>query len=126
MAKAAWLLILHFYDYTLELRMSRLKLRASMASMFLCAKGNLIALLRSFEHNSCSKLLNFQHQGLSTISVPGLLPRCPKLRKFTNAIPVTSCPVRVKHPPICCTKLTPWEPSPAKQAPAENAGYDFL
>ncbi|KAK2650613.1 hypothetical protein Ddye_018102 [Dipteronia dyeriana] len=35
-------------------------------------------------------------------------------------------PVRVKHSPICCTKLTPWEPSPAKHAPVEDGGYDFL
>ncbi|TXG62644.1 hypothetical protein EZV62_009638 [Acer yangbiense] len=64
---------------------------------------------------------------ISTINVQRPLPRSPKLLKFTNVIPVvTSRPVRVKHPPICCTKLTPWEPSPAKHAPAEDAGYDFL
>ncbi|KAK3195071.1 hypothetical protein Dsin_026381 [Dipteronia sinensis] len=64
---------------------------------------------------------------ISTINVPRLLLGIPKSLKFTNLIPlVTSRPVRVKHSPICCTKLTLWEPSPAKQAPAEDAGYDFL
>ncbi|TXG62640.1 hypothetical protein EZV62_009634 [Acer yangbiense] len=64
---------------------------------------------------------------ISIIDVPRLLPGSPKSLKFTNVIPVvTSRPVRVKHSPICCTKLTPWEPSPDKHAPAEDAGYDFL
>ncbi|KAH7577754.1 hypothetical protein ACOSP7_001227 [Xanthoceras sorbifolium] len=64
---------------------------------------------------------------MSTINVPRLSPRSPKSLKFTNVIPVvTSRPVRSKQPPICCTKLTPWEPSQVKQAPAEDAGYNFL
>ncbi|KAK3206004.1 hypothetical protein Dsin_020050 [Dipteronia sinensis] len=59
---------------------------------------------------------------ISSTNVQRLLPRSPKSLKFTNVIPVvTSRPVRVKQPPICCTKLTPWEPSPAKHAPALDA-----
>ncbi|KAK3195063.1 hypothetical protein Dsin_026373 [Dipteronia sinensis] len=64
---------------------------------------------------------------ISTTNVPRLLPGIPKWLKFTNVIPVvTSRPVRVKQPPICCTILTSWESSPVKKAPAEDAGYDFL
>ncbi|KAJ4954607.1 hypothetical protein NE237_011390 [Protea cynaroides] len=33
--------------------------------------------------------------------------------------------IRIKHAPICCTKLTPWEP-PITYAPTEDTGDNFL
>ncbi|KAJ8748854.1 hypothetical protein K2173_013285 [Erythroxylum novogranatense] len=34
--------------------------------------------------------------------------------------------VKLKHSPVCCTKLTPWEPSPVSYAPTHESGSEFL
>lgn len=64
---------------------------------------------------------------MSTIGVPRVQPRGMRLVKFKTVIPVvTSSRIHVKHSPVCCTKLTPWEPSPASHTPTDDAGYKFL
>ncbi|ESR58561.1 hypothetical protein CICLE_v10021078mg [Citrus x clementina] len=64
---------------------------------------------------------------MSTVGVLWTLPRSMRLVNFKSAIPVVTSPcTHVKHSPLCCTKLTPWELSPASHAPTDDADYKIL
>jgi hypothetical protein len=65
---------------------------------------------------------------MSIISISHIHPRSLKLLKSSNVHRVLSFPqIRIKRPPICCTKLTPWESSPVTYAPpTETAGDNLL
>lgn len=63
---------------------------------------------------------------MSAITIPCIHPRSLKLLKSSNIPCVLSFPqICIKHAPVRCTKLTPWEASPVTYAPTENDG-DFL
>ncbi|CAK7347862.1 unnamed protein product [Dovyalis caffra] len=55
---------------------------------------------------------------MSTINVPQVHLRKLKLLSNSNMHNDLRFPrIRVNHSPVCCTKLTPWEPSPVTYAP---------
>ncbi|KAL5571590.1 hypothetical protein UlMin_021187 [Ulmus minor] len=63
----------------------------------------------------------------STITVPRIYPRRINFLKPSNAFHVlTSSSFRIKHSPVCCTKLTLWETSSPSYAPSEEAGENVL
>lgn len=62
-----------------------------------------------------------------TIGVRWALPRSMRSVKFKSVMPVVTAPrTHFKHSPLCCTKLTPMEPSPASHAPTDGTDYKFL
>lgn len=63
---------------------------------------------------------------MSTIRVQNLLLRSRKSPGLANSIPVVLPPVRARPFRICFANLTPWEPSPVKQADAGESSPDFL
>ncbi|XP_019447017.1 PREDICTED: uncharacterized protein LOC109350263 isoform X2 [Lupinus angustifolius] len=54
---------------------------------------------------------------------PGLLKKSGKL--FQHQRLTFPC-IHIKQSCICCTKLTPWEPSPVTYAPTDNQSDNFL
>lgn len=63
---------------------------------------------------------------MSTISLSHIHPSSLKLLKPSHVHHVHLSQLRIKHPSVCCTKLTPWEPSPVTYAPTETAGDNLL
>lgn len=62
----------------------------------------------------------------STISVPGIRPKSLKLFKPSNVFHVLTSPsFQMKNSPVCCTKLSLGETSPATYAPSDSDG-DYL
>ena len=64
---------------------------------------------------------------MSTITFSHFHPKSLTLLKSSNVLRVLSFPqIRIKQPPVGCTKLTPWESSPVTYAPTETTGDNFL
>ncbi|XP_059633921.1 uncharacterized protein LOC132276501 [Cornus florida] len=65
---------------------------------------------------------------MSTITFPLVHSRSLKLWKFPNAPNGCTFPhIRIRRVPVCCSNLSPWEPSPVTYAPTDDAGGgDFL
>ncbi|KAK9273489.1 hypothetical protein L1049_018299 [Liquidambar formosana] len=68
-------------------------------------------------------------QALSTtiITIPHVRFRSLKVLKSSSTLHgLTSPHIGIKHTLVCCTKLSPWEPSPVTYAPTDEAGGNFL
>ncbi|KAK9273061.1 hypothetical protein L1049_017868 [Liquidambar formosana] len=68
-------------------------------------------------------------QALSTtiITIPHVRFRSLKVLKSSSTLHGRTSPhIGIKHTLVCCTKLSPWEPSPVTYAPTDEAGGNFL
>lgn len=64
---------------------------------------------------------------MASVTVPKVHHRGMKLFQPSISLHGFTFPhIRIKHPPVCCTKLTPWEPSPVTYSPTDEKGSDFL
>lgn len=64
---------------------------------------------------------------MASVTVPKVHHRGMKLFQPSISLHRFTFPhIRIKHPPVCCTKLTPWEPSSVTYSPTEEKGSDFL
>lgn len=118
-------ILLHFFCYL-------------MLFIYLSHEVHMLLWLKTPEHSfhSESELLTFLQvmaslaqapSAMSTVGVLWTLPRSMRLVNFKSVIPVVTSPrTHVKHSHLCCTKLTPWEPSPASHAPTDDADYKIL
>lgn len=93
--------------------------------------------MQIYERNPNSKSLIFQlvnkrmaslvrpPSPMTTINLPQVCHKIPKMFKSSNHrynFPLTSIKLR----PICCSDLSPWEPSPVKYAPTDSPSNNFL
>lgn len=64
---------------------------------------------------------------MSANNVRRVHPAMQKSVNTSNTIHIpTFSHIRIKLSPVCCTKMTRWEPSAASYAPTESAGDNFL
>ncbi|XP_040991425.1 uncharacterized protein LOC121238567 [Juglans microcarpa x Juglans regia] len=64
---------------------------------------------------------------MSTLTFPHIHPGSFKFFKSSNVLHLNFPQIRIRHPPVCCTKSTPWEPSlPVTYAPTETAADNLL
>ncbi|KAJ9188485.1 hypothetical protein P3X46_003840 [Hevea brasiliensis] len=64
---------------------------------------------------------------VSNLLVPCIHPKSLKFLKSSSIHHVVNFPkIWINHTPVCCTKLTPWEPSPVTYAPTDDAAGSFL
>lgn len=64
---------------------------------------------------------------ISTVNCPRVCPRKLNLLKPSNFLQSLSFPrIHIKHSPVCCSKLTPWEPQPVTYAPTDESDKNFL
>lgn len=64
---------------------------------------------------------------LSNFLLPCVHPKSLKFLKSSSIHHVVNFPkIRINHAPVCCTKLTQWEPSPVTYAPTDDAAGSFL
>ncbi|PRQ57508.1 hypothetical protein RchiOBHm_Chr1g0349101 [Rosa chinensis] len=64
---------------------------------------------------------------MSTNTVPRLHIRTLNLLKSSNSVHLRTFPhIQIKSPPVCCTKLSSWDPSSDTYAPTDSASDNFL
>ncbi|KAG2672252.1 hypothetical protein I3760_13G031500 [Carya illinoinensis] len=64
---------------------------------------------------------------MSTLTFPHILPGSFKFFKSSNVLHLNFPQIQIRHPSVCCTKSTPWEPSlPVTYAPTETAADNLL
>lgn len=64
---------------------------------------------------------------MASVTVPRVHLRGLKLFQHSISLHRFTFPrILIKQPPVCCTKLTPWESSPVTYAPTDEKDRDFL